>query len=98
MRGPQVSKYEYDQLQKNGVPRNVQQLDDSGQPTGHVIRQTVPVRTEAPPVKRVKWVNKRTGEEEMVPEELIRAGTTILARADRLNLSASWREAKRLRQ
>jgi uncharacterized protein with gpF-like domain len=26
----QVSKYEYDQLQKNGVPRNVQQLDDSG--------------------------------------------------------------------
>ena len=64
----QVSKYEYDQLQKNGVPRNVQQLDDSGQPTGHVVRQTVPVRTEAPPVKRVKWVNKRTGEEEMVPE------------------------------
>ena len=46
----QVSKYEYDQLQKNGV------------------RQTVPVRTEAPQVKRVKWVNKRTGEEEMVPE------------------------------
>ena len=64
----QVSKYEYDQLQKNGVPRNVQQLDDSGQPTGHVIRQIVPVRTEAPPVRRVKWVNKRTGEEEMVPE------------------------------
>lgn len=64
----QVSKYEYDQLVKNGVPRNVQQLDDSGQPTGHVIRQIVPVRTEAPPVKRVKWVNKRTGEEEMVPE------------------------------
>ena len=53
---------------KNGVPRNVQQLDDNGQPTGHVIRQTVPVRAEAPPVKRVKWVNKRTGEEEMVPE------------------------------
>ena len=64
----QVSKYEYDQLQKNGVSRNVQQLDDSGQPTGHVIRQTVPVRTEAPPIKRVKWVNKRTGEEELVPE------------------------------
>ncbi|HBQ8816117.1 TPA: hypothetical protein OEL94_001291 [Klebsiella pneumoniae] len=64
----QVSKYEYDQLLKNGVPRNVQQLDDNGQPTGQVIRQTVPVRTEAPPVRRVKWVNKRTGEEEMVPE------------------------------
>lgn len=64
----QVSKYEYQQLQQNGVTRNVQQLDDSGNPTGHVIRQSVPVRTEAPAIKRVKWVNKRTGEEEMVPQ------------------------------
>lgn len=64
----QVSKYEYQQLLKQGVTRNVQQLDDSGNPTGQVIRQTVPVKTEAPEIKRVKWVNKRTGEEEMVPQ------------------------------
>ncbi|MEV9346623.1 phage minor head protein [Klebsiella pneumoniae] len=64
----QVSKYEYEQLKVNGVTRNVQQLDASGQPTGHVVRQTVPLRTEAPAIKRRKWVNKRTGEEEMVPE------------------------------
>ncbi|BBQ81697.1 phage protein [Klebsiella sp. WP3-W18-ESBL-02] len=64
----QVSKYEYEQMQKNGVTRNVQQLDDNGLPTGQVTRETVPLRTTAPEVKRVKWVNKRTGEEEMVPE------------------------------
>ncbi|HAT7513526.1 TPA: hypothetical protein JAV82_001269 [Kluyvera ascorbata] len=64
----QVSKYEYQQLQQNGVTRNVQQLDDGGNPTGQVIRQSVPVRTEAPAIKKVKWVNKRTGEEEMVPQ------------------------------
>lgn len=64
----QVSKHEYQQLQQNGVTRTVKQLDDNGNPTGHVTRETVPVRTTAPPVKRVKWLNKRTGEEEMVPE------------------------------
>lgn len=64
----QVSKYEYEQMQKNGVTRNVQQLDDNGLPTGQVTRETVPLRTTAPEVKRVKWVNKRTGEEDMVPE------------------------------
>ncbi|MDA8488559.1 phage head morphogenesis protein [Kluyvera sp. Awk 3] len=64
----QVSKHEYQQLQQNGVTRTVQLLDDNGNPTGHVTRETVPVRTTAPPIKRVKWLNKRTGEEEMVPE------------------------------
>ena len=64
----QVSKYEYEQMLKNGVTRNVQQLDDNGLPTGQVTRETMPLRTTAPEVKRVKWVNKRTGEEEMVPE------------------------------
>lgn len=64
----QVSKYEYEQMKTKGVTRNVQQLDDNGLPTGQVTRETVPLRTTAPEVKRVKWVNKRTGEEEMVPE------------------------------
>lgn len=64
----QVSKYEYQQLQKSGLTRNVQQLDDNGNPTGHVTRESIPVRTEAPAIKRTKWLNKRTGEEEMVPE------------------------------
>lgn len=64
----QVSKYEYEQMLKNGVTRNVPQLDDNGLPTGQVTRETMPLRTTAPEVKRVKWVNKRTGEEEMVPE------------------------------
>ncbi len=64
----QVSKYEYEQLLKNGVTRNVPQLDDNGNPTGQVTRESVPVRTQAPATKRTKWLNKRTGEEEMVPE------------------------------
>ncbi|HCR2154470.1 TPA: hypothetical protein OND32_002396 [Enterobacter asburiae] len=64
----QVSKYEYEQMQAKGVTRNVQQLDDNGLPTGQVTRETVPLRTTAPEIKRVKWVNKRTGEEEMVPQ------------------------------
>ncbi|QLR62490.1 hypothetical protein HV341_10620 [Citrobacter sp. RHBSTW-00976] len=64
----QVSKYEYEQMLKNGVTRNVPQLDDNGLPTGQVTRETMPLRTTAPEVKRVKWVNKRTGEEELVPE------------------------------
>lgn len=64
----QVSKYEYEQLLKNGVTGNVPQLDDNGNPTGQVTRESVPVRTQAPATKRTKWLNKRTGEEEMVPE------------------------------
>ncbi|HHT4028164.1 TPA: phage minor head protein [Enterobacter hormaechei] len=64
----QVSKYEYEQLLKKGVTRNVPQLDDNGNPTGHVTRESVPVRTQAPATKRTKWLNKRTGEEEMVSE------------------------------
>ena len=53
---------------QNGVTRNVQQLDDNGNPTGQVTRESVPVRTQAPVIKQTKWLNKRTGEEEMVPE------------------------------
>lgn len=64
----QVSKYEYEQLLKKGVTRNVPQLDDNGNPTGHVTRESVPVRTQAPATKRTKWLNKRTGEEGMVSE------------------------------
>ncbi|BBV67840.1 phage protein [Klebsiella sp. STW0522-44] len=64
----QISKYEYQQLVQNGIASNVQQLDDGGNPTGQIRRETIPVRTEAPDIKRVKWVNKRTGEEELVPD------------------------------
>nr|WP_272841022.1 phage minor head protein [Citrobacter freundii] len=64
----QVSKYEYEQLLKNGVTLNVPQLDDNGNPTGQATRESVPVRTQAPATKRTKWLNKRTGEEELVPE------------------------------
>ncbi len=35
------------------------------------------IHTEAPEIRTVRWVNKRTGEEEDVPEGMIRAGTTI---------------------
>ncbi len=63
----QVSKYEYDEMVKNGVTATAPVYED-GQPTGQVTRTKVPLKTQAPPVKNVKWLNKRTGEEELIPE------------------------------
>ncbi|BEL71425.1 TPA: phage minor head protein [Serratia marcescens] len=64
----QVSKYEYDQMVQDGVTATDPVYDTNGQPTGQVTRSKVPLKTQAPPVKNVKWLNKRTGEEELVPE------------------------------
>lgn len=64
----QVSKYEYDQMVQDGVTATDPVYDTNGQPTGQVTRSKVPLKTQAPPVKNVKWLNKCTGEEELVPE------------------------------
>lgn len=64
----QISKYEYDQMMEDGVAETAPVFDGNGLPTGQVIRTKVPLKTQAPSVKNVKWLNKRTGEEEQVPE------------------------------
>ncbi|HHW4665539.1 TPA: phage minor head protein [Yersinia enterocolitica] len=64
----QVSKYEYEQLLENGATQTTAVYDDNGLPTGQVRKTKTPLKTEAPPVKNVKWLNNRTGEEELIPE------------------------------
>ncbi|HDL7388681.1 TPA: hypothetical protein PXN10_001707 [Yersinia enterocolitica] len=64
----QVSQYEYEQLLENGATQTTAVYDDNGLPTGQVSKTKTPLKTEAPLVKNVKWLNKRTGEEELIPE------------------------------
>lgn len=64
----QVSQYEYAQLLENGATQTTAVYDDNGLPTGQVSKTKTLLKTEAPPVKNVKWLNKRTGEEELIPE------------------------------
>ncbi|EOV4166902.1 phage minor head protein [Yersinia enterocolitica] len=64
----QVSQYEYAQLLENGATQTTAVYDDNVLPTGQVSKTKTPLKTEAPPVKNVKWLNKRTGEEELIPE------------------------------
>jgi hypothetical protein len=66
----QVSQWEYERLQKNGVPAPDAPmiLGPDGQPTGRREQKTTPIRTSPPPEGQPqRWVNTRTGQEEMVP-------------------------------
>jgi len=65
-----VSKREADKLEKEGVlaPNPEPEVDDDGNPTGHVKNVRVPVQTEAPRLKLLPFVNPRTGATEFVPE------------------------------
>jgi hypothetical protein len=65
----QVSRGEYGRLRDKGYqdPLAPMQLNpDTGLPTGHRETRLLQVKTEAPPVKYRRWVNKRTGEVERV--------------------------------
>lgn len=64
-----VSQREADELAEEGIlaPDPEPELDDDGNPTGHVVDRRIPVKREAPPIELVPWVNKRTGATEFVP-------------------------------
>ncbi|MCR9657278.1 phage minor head protein [Vibrio parahaemolyticus] len=64
----QVSQWEYERLQRDGLTERVQELDESGMPTGRFTTETVAVKTTAPPIDMQQYVNKRTGEVSFVPE------------------------------
>ncbi len=64
----QVSQWEYERLQRDGLTERVQELDESGMPTGRFTTETVAVKTTAPPIDMQQYVNKRTGEVTFVPE------------------------------
>ena len=67
----QVSKVEAQRLGQDGVraPVPEQERDpDTKLPTGHLKQSRVPVRTQAPAIRRREWINKRTGEVNRVPE------------------------------
>jgi SPP1 gp7 family putative phage head morphogenesis protein len=67
----QISRVEFARMAASGVPGPVrtQETDpETGLLTGHVRREKIAVKTQAPPVRQVPWQNKRTGQVEMVPE------------------------------
>lgn len=67
----QVSGREAERLGASGVPapEPMQEIDpDTGLPTGHVQPSSVPVRRQAPAIRRREWINKRTGEVHQVPD------------------------------
>lgn len=67
----QVGNAEKRDLEQNGMPDSNAPAElnpETGLPTGRLIKQTVPVKTTAPPIKKRAWLNKRTGETLMVPE------------------------------
>ncbi|QLK44276.1 hypothetical protein DR996_02545 [Vibrio owensii] len=64
----QVSQWEYERLQRDGLTERVQELDESGMPTGRFTTETSAVKTTAPPIDMQQYVNKRTGEVSFVPE------------------------------
>ena len=66
----QVSRAEAERMRQEGVmaPGRAQIIDaQTGLPTGQLEKRRVPVKTQAPPIVRVPWENKRTGRVEMVP-------------------------------
>ncbi|MGY3571957.1 phage head morphogenesis protein [Vibrio paucivorans] len=63
----QVSRYEYERLQRDGLTERVQELDEHGMPTGRFTTETVAVKTTAPVIDEYQYVNKRTGEVSYVP-------------------------------
>jgi len=67
----QVTRRQAERLKSEGVPApdRAQLVDaETGRRTGHLEDRTVPVKTEAPRIRREPWTNKRTGQVEMVPE------------------------------
>lgn len=64
-----VSNREADELAKDGVlaPDAEPELDDDGNPTGHLVNRRVQVQRVAPEIVLRPWVNKRTGVTEFVP-------------------------------
>ena len=67
----QVSAPERSKLMETGIPNPLAPDEinpETGLRTGRRVKQTVPVQTEAPPVKYVDWKNKRTGQTIKVPE------------------------------
>lgn len=64
-----VTQREADKLESEGVlaPNPEPELDDDGNPTGHVLDHRIPVKRTAPPLNLQPWYNKRTDELEMVP-------------------------------
>ncbi len=63
----QVSQYEYERLQRDGLTERVQELDEHGMPTGRFTTETVAVKTTTPAIDEYQYVNKRTGEVSYVP-------------------------------
>lgn len=64
-----LSRGEYERLQRNGIqdPQAAQEIDpETGLPTGHLVGERVPMRTEAPEIEPVPFTNRRTGEQLMV--------------------------------
>lgn len=67
----QVSRTEHARLLDQGVVAGdrKQVIDpETGLPTGHREKKFAPVQTTAPKIRRVEWLNKRTGEIELLPE------------------------------
>ncbi|MDX2110615.1 MAG: phage minor head protein [Verrucomicrobiota bacterium] len=65
----QVSKFEYDKLNQNGVPvQGDPILDSKGIPTGRRKIEIIPAKTTAPKVPLIDWLNSRTGQIEKVPQ------------------------------
>ena len=67
----QVSRGEYGRLRDDGYqdPLAPQEInEETGLPTGRRIQQLLPVKLESPTLTYKKWVNRRTGEIEQVPD------------------------------
>jgi hypothetical protein len=64
-----VSRAEAERLKRDGVPDSTAEpiRDEQGRLTGRREQRTVPVRTQAPPVRMRTWRNTRTGQTEQVP-------------------------------
>lgn len=86
-----VSRWEAERLQKNGVPApdRAQLVDpETGRRTGQLEARTIPVKTQAPPIVRVPWENKRTGRTELVPAGIDPGWDTNPGKARLQNLEA----------
>ncbi len=66
----QITRSEYAKLQKNGIASGefTQQLDSNGVPTGKVVPEIIPMKTEPPPIQMIDWTNRRTGATYSIPK------------------------------
>lgn len=67
----QISKKDFEKMQNEGVNASLGEQEinpDTGLPTGRIIRQKIPLITEAPKIELIEWKNKRTGIVERVPK------------------------------